>query len=334
VTRESRDSDDVARTPGPTAARIGAPTTSVVIETWNIGSAPALLSVQLRRLALQLAELAADVVITHTGIPAHIRDELAAPIAIPVRWVELPATAGYYDHKNAGFDAATGDVIAFIDGDCAPSAGWLEGLLAPFDGGAQVVAGATSYAGALAPLANELDFPYFDGAEPRRRFAATSRTTSPTVRNFFANNVAFARDAFAARRYPTITPMFHGQCQVLALRFVEAGIPIVYAPDARVTHAWPDSVGEWLQIRLLRGADTTQLLPHVVGTYAPTARDKVAWLGPLPALAVFGMRAMTATWSALRRGPLLRGLALVAGVTAIDALGAAAAPAVYRYVAP
>jgi GT2 family glycosyltransferase len=309
-------------------------TASVVIETWNIGSDPARLRVQLRRLALQLAELAVDVVITHAGIPAHVRDELAARIAIPVRWVELPATAGYYEHKNAGFDAATGDVIAFIDGDCAPSAGWLEALLAPFDQNAQVVAGATSYAGRMAPLANELDFPYFDGAEPRRRFAATSRTPSATVRNFFANNVAFAREAFATRRYPTITPMFHGQCQVLALRFVEAGIPIIYAPDARVTHAWPDSVGEWLQVRLLRGADTTQLLPHVVGTYAPTARARVARLGPLPALAVFGMRAVTATWSALRRGPMLRGLALVAGVTAVDALGAAAAPAVYRYVAP
>jgi GT2 family glycosyltransferase len=310
------------------------PTASVVIETWNIGSDPALLAVQLDRLALQLAELATDVVITHAGITAATRDALTAKLSIPVRWIDLPASAGYYEHKNAGFDAATGDLIAFIDGDCAPSAGWLEALLAPFDDGAQVVAGATSYAGALAPLANELDFPYFDGEQPRRRFAATSRTPSPTVRNFFANNVAFTREAFATRRYPTITPMFHGQCQVLALRFVEAGIPIVYAPDARVTHAWPDSVGEWLQVRLLRGADTTQLLPHVVGTYAPTARDSVARLGPLPALALLGMRAVTASISALRRGPMLRGLALVAGVTAVDALGAAAAPAVYRYVAP
>lgn len=310
------------------------PTVSVIVETWNIGSDPALLSAQLDRLALQLAELATEVVITHAGIAAATRDALAATLALPVRWVELPASAGYYEHKNAGFDASTGDLISFIDGDCAPATGWLEALLAPFDDDAQVVAGATSYAGALAPLANELDFPYFDGVEPRRRFAATSRTPSPTVRNFFANNVAFTREAFASRRYPTITPMFHGQCQVLALRFVEAGIPIVYAPDARVTHAWPDSAGEWLQVRLLRGADMTQLLPHVLGTYAPAARTNVERLGPLPALALLGMRAVTATLSALRHGPMLRGLALVAGVTAIDALGAAAAPAVYRYVAP
>jgi hypothetical protein len=310
---------------------------SVVIETWNIGSDPALLRDQLLKLALQLAELASDVVITysgHAGIVAATRRELASIVERPLTWVELPRDAGYYDHKNAGFDASTGDIVAFIDGDCAPSAGWLEALLAPFATGAAVVAGATSYPGALAPLANELDFPYFDAAEPSHRFSATTPASAPTVRNFFANNVAFARETFAARRYPTIEPMFHGQCQVLAAQLVEAGIPITYAANARVTHAWPASVREWLQVRLLRGADTTQLLPHVVGTYAPEHRRTVERLGPLPALAILGWRAVTGAVTALRTGPLLRGLALVAGVTAADAVGAAGAPLVYRYVAP
>ena len=185
----------------------------------------------------------------------------------------------------------------------------------------------------MAALANELDFPYFEYADRRRSFAATSSATAPAVRNFFANNVAFAREAFASRRYPTIEPMFHGQCQVLALRFMEAGIPIVYAADARVTHAWPDDLREFLEVRLLRGADTTQLLPHVLGTYAPRVRPAAERLGPLPALAVFAMRAVSGAASAIRRGPVLRGLALVAGVTALDAIGAAAAPAVYRWVA-
>jgi GT2 family glycosyltransferase len=309
-------------------------TVSVIIETWNIGGDPALLRTQLARLALQLAELADDVVITHAGITPTTRRELAGLVESPITWVELAASAGYYDHKNAGFDASTGDVVAFIDGDCAPAPGWLEALLAPFATGAAVVAGATSYAGDLAPLANELDFPYFDGAEPRRRFAATTAASSPTVRNFFANNVAFTRETFAARRYPTIEPMFHGQCQVLALRLLEAGIPIIYAHDARVTHAWPASVAEFLRTRLLRGADTTQLLPHVVGTYAPAHRRTVERLGPLPTLAILGWRAVTGVVTALRTGPLLRGLALVAGTTAVDAVGAAGAPLVYRYVAP
>src|SRR5205814_10658184 len=209
---------------------------------------------------------------THAGISAGTRETLELRLIMAgglrghvagrhrtrrsITWLDVGRGAGYYDHKNLGFDATTGDVVAFIDGDCEPADGWLGALVAPFAAGAQVVAGATSYAGPLASLANELDFPYFDYEDKRRSFAATSRETAPTVRNLFANNVAFAREAFAARRYPTIEPMFHGQCQVLALRFVEAGIPIVFARDARVTHAWPHDLREFLEVRLLRGADT------------------------------------------------------------------------------
>ena len=88
------------------------------------------------------------------------------------------------------------------------------------------------------------------------------------MRNFFANNVAFARDVFAAHPYPRVDePMFHGQCQILALRLAEVGIAIQYAPEARAIHAWPASIREWLEVRLLRGADSVSLLPYVAGAY-------------------------------------------------------------------
>ncbi|MDX2086556.1 MAG: glycosyltransferase family A protein [Kofleriaceae bacterium] len=305
-------------------------TISVVIESWNIDDDTAGLGRLLEILAPQVVAVGAEVVISHVGISASARTALDARLGRAITWVELAPSATYYDHKNDGFDASTGEIVAFVDGDCRPSPGWLAALTAPIASGAAVVAGATSYEGALAPLANELDFPYFDGQHKTRSFAATSEQPSATVRNFFANNVAFARSAFAARRFPELAPMFHGQCQVLALQLVEAGIPIIYARDARVTHAWPGSVGEWVHVRLLRGADTRQLLPHVLATYAPRARAVAMKLGPLPALAILGLRMFTGTRAALQRGPALRGLALVAGVTAVDALGAAAAPAVYR----
>ncbi|HEU4664015.1 MAG TPA: glycosyltransferase, partial [Dokdonella sp.] len=282
---------------------------SVVVETWNIAGDPEVLGKLLATLAPQLAAAEAELVITHAGIAADARERLAAIAARDVRWLELPAGAGYYEHKNAGFDATTGDVVAFIDGDCDPVSDWLAELTAPFAAGARVVAGATSYAGLLAPLANELDFPYFD---VRRRPFGALAAAPKAVLNFFANNVAFARDVFAARHYPTIEPMFHGQCQVLALQLAEDGIPIAFALGALVVHAWPEGATEWLQVRLLRGADTTRLLPYVLRTHAPRARGIAERLGPLPALAVLGARAVTATWSALRRGPALRGLALVA----------------------
>ena len=292
---------------------------SVVIESWNVDGRAAPLARLLRALAPELGD--AELVVTHAGIPERAHLERAAGRAIT--WLALPATATYYDHKNRGFEAATGDIVAFLDADCDPTPGWLRAITDPIAAGeARVVAGMTSYGGALAPLASRLDFPYF-----------TSDRACGTVLNFFANNVAFARDVFATHRYPTITPMYHGQCQVLCLQLHAAGIPILLAADARATHAWPDGIVNWLTVRLLRGADAASLLPHVVAHFAPRATRAVSRLGPGPALAVLGLRAAIGSWRALRDGPRVRGLALVAAVTLVDALGAAACPAIYRVLA-
>jgi hypothetical protein len=310
----------------------GSRTVSVVVETWNLGgpdAAAAGLPPLLAALAPQLSAASAELAITHAGLSAATRAGLAGAHGRPIRWVELPAGATYYEHKNHGFAATTGDIVAFLDGDCDPSPRWLAALTEPLlAGAATVVAGATTYPGPLARLANELDFPYFD--EDRRRCAIED--APPTVRNFFANNVAFARPVFAAQPYPAIDDMFHGQCQVLALRLLAAGHAIRFAPDARVVHAWPDGLAEWLAVRLLRGADTVSLLPYVLDAYAPRARPAVDRLGPLPALAVLGLRALTGSWSALRRGPAVRGLGLVACVTVLDAIGAAASRTVHRRI--
>ncbi len=297
---------------------------SVMIESWNLGDDPARVERGLwdlvDRLAPQVAAADAEVAITHRGLGDRARGSIERTLERRITWVALPEDAGYYEHKNRGFDATTGDIVAFLDGDCAPSETWLASLIRPVtDGEAKVAAGMTSYPGELAALANQIDFPYFERGTGR-------------VRNFFANNVAFAREVFAQRRYPTIEPMFHGQCQVLGLQLLVEQVAIQFAADARVTHAWPEDVAEWLEVRLLKGADTVSLLPYVVATYAPAALPIVERLGRLPALAVLGLRAITGTWAALRRGPRLRGLGLVAAVTVLDAIGAAAAPAVYRRI--
>lgn len=295
-----------------------------MIESWNLGEDRAKVENGLHALAEQLAPQVAahdaEVVVTHRGLAIRACEAIERALGRPVTWVALPEAAGYYEHKNRGFDATGGEIVAFLDGDCAPASQWLSALVGPIvRGEARVVAGMTSYPGALAAIANHLDFPYFAHGPGR-------------VRNFFANNVAFARAVFASRRYPHIAPMFHGQCQVLGLQLLAEREAIQFAGEARVTHAWPEGLEAWLAVRLLKGADTVSLLPYVVGTYAPAARPVVERLGRLPALAILGLRAVTSSWTALRRGPRVAGLGLVALVTVLDSLGAAAAPTVYRRI--
>lgn len=297
---------------------------SLMIESWNLGEDLTRVERGLWEiadiLAPQVAAANAQVAITHRGLPERARTSIERTFETAITWVELPECAGYYEHKNRGFDATTGDVVAFLDGDCLPALAWLSSLVRPIESGeAKVAAGLTTYPGDLAPLANQLDFPYFERGPGR-------------VRNFFANNVAFAREVFADRRYPTIEPMFHGQCQVLGLQLLAENIAIQFAPKARVTHAWPADLTEWLEVRLLKGADTVSLLPYVVATYAPRATSVVEKLGALPALAILGLRAVTGTLAALRGKRVVKGLGLVAAVTILDAIGAAAAPAVYRRI--
>lgn len=287
---------------------------SIVVETWNLRGVIEPLRELLAALAPQRE--AAELIVTHSGIPSSLRRELGDDI----QWIELDANAGYYDHKNRGFAVARGDVVAFIDGDCAPATDWLAELTRPIvDGAARVVAGHTSYRGELATLANQLDFPYFHQDRARG-----------TVRNFFANNVAFARETFTG--YPELA-MFHGQCQVLGLQLLARNIAIHHAPTAHVIHAWPGGAKAWIEVRLLRGADTASLLPYVLRHYLPRGARIAAHLGRVPALAVLAARAITGTALALRHGPRFRGLALVAGITLVDAIGCAAGPAVYRALA-
>ncbi len=298
---------------------------SVVIETFNLASGDfSPLARSIATLAPRLRAHRTELVITTTGPRIDL--------AYPARWIEVPADTGYYDHKTIGFDACGGDVVAFLDGDCAPAANWLDAIAQPFARGAMVVCGATSYPGALARIANEMDFPYFD--REHRRYAAPStahpgdRAVPLIVQNFFANNVAFAREVFAAHPYRP-APMFHGQCQLLALELRASGIEIHHAPGAHVEHAWPATAREFVVSRLLRGADCASVLPHVVHAHLEAVRapdsDSLRPLSQLAAMAVLGLRGLLS--AARSRTP--RELAFVAAVTALDSLGAAARSIVY-----
>jgi GT2 family glycosyltransferase len=66
---------------------------------------------------------------------ADVRGPFArAPEGLPVRFLDLPATAGPTAKRNLGWRATKAPLVAFTDDDCRPAPGWLEALLAAAEG--------------------------------------------------------------------------------------------------------------------------------------------------------------------------------------------------------
>jgi hypothetical protein len=261
---------------------------ALVLETNNLrgGAADAArvrasLSRLLSQLSRQSQSLSAldEVVITHDGLPEPELARISAAVNATLRFVKLPPGTDYYAAKNQGFDATRAEVIVFADSDCWPDPGWLEHLLAPFsEPDVLVVSGRTTYRDdLLGQAASAIDFLYFEvGERPRR------------TRNFYANNVAFRREVFAAHRFQPLPGTYRGHCQVLGMKLGQAGVPIHFVPRARTVHRFPDTLAELAQLRRLRGSDTISVTPHLVRTYfrrASTLAARHPRLMPLGVLA-------------------------------------------------
>ena len=305
-------------------------TTALILETNNLrGTDDAdRITASLERLLLHLGAqtrpLGAldELVITHDGLDAGQRARLEAAAGVAVRFVELGPETGYYEAKNLGFDATTADVVAFGDADCWPDPAWLERLLAPLlDGDAEVVAGRTTYRDdVLGIAATSIDFMYFP-----------STLGEGATRNFYANNVAFRREVFAARRYQPAEGIYRGHCQRLGLRLAADGVPVRYEAGAHTVHRFPDSAAELFRLRLLRGADTVEMTPSFADAILPAGLRWLGRLGPLSPLGVLAVRlglsaraVGTQGLSEVRGARKAACLAVVGGISAADAVGALA----------
>jgi hypothetical protein len=308
------------------------PTRALVLETENLvalGAVDEAVTASMERLLAELArgdlplgELD-EVVLTHEGLEPRALARLTRAAGRPVRYVEVPRGCGYYESKNHGFDATSADVVAFGDADCWPDRGWLAALFAPFvrAGDVCVVAGRTAYArGPLGDVLTAIDF---------RPIA--SPLGAGCVRHFLANNVAFRRDVFAARRYSSRADLHRGACGVLALRLHEEAIAIHLAPGAQTTHRTPEGPRELIARRIHRGSDLATLAPDVARAHLPAQLRWVGGMRRAAPMAMLGGRLVLALpeLARPRRGAVTR-TALALGITAIDAFGAARAHLVTR----
>ena len=136
-----------------------------------------------------------------------------------VRWLDSAPRSPWAHpiphQRNEALAAARGDVLVFVDSDCAPSPGWLEAMVRPIrDQGEAMVAGSVRFAG------------YATVREPRSRAYVTKAGTQ---------SFALTREVVdRVGVYDESLPGAHDYD--LCLRAGAAGFRILFAPDAVVEH--------------------------------------------------------------------------------------------------
>jgi GT2 family glycosyltransferase len=174
--------------------------------------------------------------------------------AAPVRLVEEPRR-GLSFARNAGLDAARGEVVVFTDDDVVVDPGWLGALLSGFARGEDV----TCVTGLIVPLRLDTEtqlrleqFASFAKGFVTREWRMATRERHgplfPYACGEFGSGANTAVLATAARaiggfdvRLGAGTPAWGGEDLDLFLRLLQAGGAIVYEPAALLSHDHPDT---------------------------------------------------------------------------------------------
>ena len=216
----------------------------------------------------------AEVLLVHDGRPGDVDEakRILAPSEADVRVVPGPGL-DYYELKNAGARAARGEIVVFLDCDIVPEPGWLREVLAPFaDPAVAVVSGATY----LEPSG-------FWGRSMALASVFQPRTESPgvvAIDRFFANNLAFRREAAIAFPFPAVAGTARASCVALSRQLAEAGVGVVANRAARASHPAPAGLRRTLARALVHGRDTVLLADAGIGEPI-TARAALRRLGAI-----------------------------------------------------
>ena len=213
---------------------------SIIVESFNYSEDgdPATLARSLRAACdvRQQDPANREVLLTDTCGTAVITDLLKG---FPeVRHIQATGL-GYDEAKRAAFEAATGEYLLYLDGDCVPQPGWLEAHCAALSSGAaSATGGFTRYAGGyLASVWTLMDFGFLFPLEQR------------TLGCYASNNSGFRRAVLQA--VPMCGSEMRCNCYAHAQELMRARQPVLLIPEARVRHKTPDFFDE----RLRQGRD-------------------------------------------------------------------------------
>lgn len=182
--------------------------------------------------------------------------------------VTLPRNLGPAAARDAGLAHARSALVAFVDSDCAPSAGWLPPLLDHFDdtlvGAAapRIVAGGPRAGNWIATYEHaraSLDRGDREGlVRPRTRLPFVP-TAALVVRRELAGTGCFDES------------LRSGEDVDFVWRLIESGWTVRYDPSSTVAHLPRESIGPWLRQRAGYGASAAPLARRYPGNLAPAS---------------------------------------------------------------
>jgi mycofactocin glycosyltransferase len=162
--------------------------------------------------------------------------------------------------RNSALAAVSTEFVAFLDSDCVPPLGWIDGLAGHFADplvvavAPRIVAFAPRQPGG--PASATLDL----GGQPARVAPMTRVAYVPTAA------LVVRRAALGDGFDETLR---HGEDVDLVWRLIEAGWRIRYEPGVQVAHADPDSQAALLRRRFRYGTSAAPLTRRHPGAVAP-----------------------------------------------------------------
>jgi glycosyltransferase involved in cell wall biosynthesis len=153
---------------------------------------------------------------------------------------------GLLESRNNGVEAATGDVVAFIDDDALADEQWIRELVSVYREQNVVAAGGRMTPAWVAgkPTFLPAEFYWLVGVTNRGFGPDGDETKSGVVRNTFGSNISFEREVFlelggfeneiGGRKGDK--NLQGGETELCARLQAEYGHGVYYNPDARVAH--------------------------------------------------------------------------------------------------